>query len=183
MLVISGPSAGVGKDTIVRMFLAKHSDWYRPASLTTRSPRPGETDGTDYHFVDRRTFEEKIKSGELLEWVEVTGDLYGTLRQPVEELLKSGKNVLLLKEYRGVRAIKQQIPEAITIFLTPDSPKALEQRIRARATDSEELILKRLDLAKKELSHQDRLDFVIVNPSGHPEKALEAVEKAVGLLA
>ncbi|MEX2033526.1 MAG: guanylate kinase [Candidatus Colwellbacteria bacterium] len=183
LLVISGPSAGVGKDTIVRMFLEKHPDWYRPASLTTRTPRPGETAGVDYFFIDRLEFEDKIKKDELLEWSEVTGNLYGTLRKPVQDLLDSGKNILLLKEYVGTLAIKRHLPQTITVFLVPDNEKALEQRIRARATDTQEIIQQRLQLAKKELSHKDKLDFVIVNPTGHPEEALEAVEKAVGLLA
>lgn len=179
LLVISGPSAGVGKDTIVKLFLAKHPDWRKPPSLSTRKPRVGEVDGKDYIFINEQEFRQRIQEGELLEWAEVTGNLYGTLRHPVEEALNAGRNVLLRKEYRGARAIKEALPAATTVFLVAENETALEKRIRARATDDEAVIEQRLQLAKQELTHKDEFDFVVVNPSGRPEEALAAIEKAI----
>jgi guanylate kinase len=133
------------------------------------------------NFVDKEIFEEKIKNGEFLEYFEVTGNLYGTPKQPLEELLNAGKNVVLRKEYQGALVIRKAMPEAVTVFLVPDDMQILEARIRRRATDNEEEIEKRLELAKKELSHQSEFDHVIVNPEGHPEKALADIKKVLGI--
>ncbi len=180
LLVISGPS-GVGKDTIVHMFLEKHPNWHRPPSVTTRQSRAGEVEGLDYIFTDRPTFEKRVKAGEFLEWFEVTGNLYGTLRQPVERLLEEGKNVILRKEVNGALNIKKELSEAVTIFLALDNFGELHQRIQSRATDSQELIGQRLKLAKDELTYKKDFDHIIINPYNHPEKALAAVERTVGL--
>lgn len=181
LLVISGPSAGVGKDTVLQMFKKAHPDWEQPLSTTTRSPRNGETDGVNMNFIDRETFEKKIENGEFLEYFEVTGNLYGTPKQPLEQLLNEGKSVVLRKDYQGALVIKKTMPEAVTVFLVPDDMQILESRIRSRATDSEEDIEERLELAKEELAHKNEFDHVIVNPQGHPEKALSDIEKAAGL--
>lgn len=183
LVIISGPSAGVGKDTIVKMFLQKHPDWHSFPSVTTRRPRSGESDGKDYFFTDRTDFEQKMRDGEFLETFVVSGKLYGTLKKPIEKLLEEGKNVILRKEVNGALNIKKELPAAITIFLTTDNFEELRQRIESRKTDSQELIEQRLGLAKEELGYKNQFDEVIVNPAGHPERALEMVEKAAGLLS
>lgn len=183
LVVVSGPSAGVGKDTILKMFLYKHPEWHMPPSTTTREPRPGEVDGKDMQFVDRATFEKWQKDGRFLESILVNDNQwYGTLRAPVEKLLSSGKNVILRKDVRGALIIKKAISEAKLIFITAESWEALEKRIRMRGTETEEGIKKRLELAKKELTYQDKYDHVIINPTGHPEKALKQLELIVGSL-
>lgn len=180
LLIISGPS-GVGKDTIVRMFKQKHPDWQEPPSVTTRQPRTGEVEGVNYYFVDRPTFEKKINRGEFLEWVETTGDLYGTPKEPVEKMLDTGKNVIVRKDVRGALEIKKTIPATITICLLPEEWGNLEQQFRGRGTDSEELTQARLDLAKEELTYKKHFDHLVVNPHDRPEEAVVAVEKTIEL--
>lgn len=180
LLIISGPS-GVGKDTIVRMFRQKHPDWREPPSVTTRQPRTGEVEGANYYFVDRSTFEKKIESGEFLEWVETTGHLYGTPKEPVEKMLDDGKNVIVRKDVRGALEIKKIIPATITICLLPEEWGNLEQQFRGRGTDSEELTRARLDLAKEELTYKKHFDHLVVNPRDRPEEAVVAVEKTIEL--
>lgn len=181
LLVISGPSAGVGKDTIVRMFLQRHPSWNRPPSVTTRQPRVGEVEGVDYIFTDRPTFEKRAGAGEFLEWVETTDHFYGTLKEPVKKLLNTGENVILRKDVRGALAIKKTLPETITICLLPDEWEALERRFRGRATDSEDLTRARLELAKEEITYKKEFDHIVINPHNHPEDAVAEVEKIIGL--
>ncbi len=179
LLIISGPS-GVGKDTIVKLFKERHPDWLEPPSVTTRQVRTGEIEGVDYYFVDRPTFEKKVKSGEFLEWVETTGHLYGTLKEPVEKILKAGKNTIMRKDVRGALAIKKAWPKTTTVCLLPDEWEALEQRFRGRATDSEQLIQARLELAKEELTYKKHFDHLIINPHNRAEETVVAVERAAG---
>jgi guanylate kinase len=181
LLVISGPSAGVGKDTIVTMFLKKHPDWEKPPSTTTRPSRPGEVDGVDYYFVDNQTFQKKLKSGEFLEADFHANHWYGTLRKPVEELLAANHNVILRKDVNGSIEIKKQIPKAVVIFIDAENPKAMEHRIRSRSSESEDQILSRLELAKKEQQLKKHFDHIVINPHNRPEAALAIIEKAAGV--
>ncbi|MBI5906701.1 guanylate kinase [Candidatus Saccharibacteria bacterium] len=181
LLVISGVSAGAGKDTIVRMFIDKHPDWRHPASVTTRQSRPGEVEGVDYYFVDKPTFENKIKQGDFLETDFHADNWYGTLKKPVMDLLSAGHSVILRKDVNGSMAIKGVIPKAILVFLDVESSEVLESRIRARNSETEEQIQSRLALAKKEQELKRHFDYVVVNPENQPEKALADVEKAVEL--
>lgn len=180
LLVISGPSAGVGKDTLLEMFKKAHPDWQNPLSTTTRLPRAGEANGLNYNFVDRDTFEAWAKTGKFLEFFDVTGNLYGTLREPVEELMNQGQNVVLRKEYQGALDIKRQIPAAIIAFLMAENLDTLRHRMQKRG-DKEQTIHERLELAQTEIAHKDQFDRVIINPEGHPEQALTDLEKAVDL--
>ena len=183
LLVISGLSAGVGKDTILKMFLEAHPDWEHPISTTTRQPRPGEQNGVQMNFVDKATFESWQKEGKFLESILVDNNQwYGTLRAPVEELLDRGKNVILRKDVRGALLIKEALPSAIIEFIDIESWEALEQRIRDRGTEDEPAIRRKLDLAKTELPYRKDFDSVIINPTGHPEKALKELEHIVGSL-
>ncbi|HVC36389.1 MAG TPA: guanylate kinase [Candidatus Dormibacteraeota bacterium] len=179
LLVISGPSAGVGKDTILNMFLTAHSDWFHPLSTTTRMPRANEINAQQMNFVSHQQFEKWVSEDKFLEYFDVGGNLYGSLKEPIEELLKRGQNVILRKDVHGALAIKEKIPSALIIMLVPDKWQALEKRIRARATENEATIQKRLKLAKSEMAYQDRFDHIIVNPTGNPEKALTDLEKVV----
>lgn len=180
LLVISGPS-GAGKDTILAMFRSKYPDWAHPVSFTTRSPRSGEVDGEDMNFITRDQFEAWIDAGKFLEWFETADNLYGTLRRPIEELLQSGKNIVLRKDVRGAVAIKKALPQATIVIIVPDNEENLEKHLRVRAKDSEEVISKRLEISKRELAYKDQFDHVIVNPEGHPERALSDLEKILGL--
>lgn len=183
LVVVSGPSAGVGKDTILKMFLEKHSDWNTPISVTTRQPRTGELNGHDYNFVTKVQFEQWQRQGKFMESVLVDNNQwYGTLRQPVEDLLNSGKNVIIRKDVRGCLLIKDVLPDAILVFINAESWEALEQRIRTRGTEDESAIKRKLELAKTELPYQNMFDHVVINPSGHPEKALAELESIIGSL-
>lgn len=164
VVVLSGPSA-VGKSTLVRCLRERIPDLRFSVSATTRAPRPGEVDGVDYHFVTPARFQELIESGALLEWAEIHGGLHrsGTLAQPVREATASGHPVLIEVDLAGARAIKQAMPEAVTVFLAPPSWEVLESRLVGRGTETPEVIRRRLDTARAELAAQDDFDQVVVN--------------------
>lgn len=180
LLIISGPS-GVGKDTVMRAFLQAHQDWQRCVTITSRPMRPGEKNGHDYIFVSREEFKKKIDNDEFLEWIEYTGNFYGTSRASVEELIKKGLNIVLRVDIQGALYIKKQIPQAITICLLPDEEEALEQRFRDRATDSEELLRARMELVKVELSYKNEFDHLVINPHEHPEQPVAEIERILSL--
>lgn len=179
LLVLSGPSAGAGKDTIARMFAQKHPDWIWPLSTTTRAPRQGEVHGRDMNFVNQDQFGVWQQEGEFLESDHHANHWYGTLREPVEKALRKGNNVLLRVDVNGSLAIKKVIPAAITVFIYPETTEALEQRLRARGTEDETQIQERLQLAEQEMALVDQFDFYVVNPTGHPEKAVAELEDIV----
>lgn len=178
LIVLSGPSAGVGKDTILRMFLKAHPNWHQPASTTTRSPREGEKPGYDMNFISEAEFVKLQREGAFLETDHHADHWYGTLREPVEKLLAQNKNVILRIDVNGALEIKRQLPNAQLVFIAPENEQVLQERIRARGTDDKTTIQKRLALAKKELPFQSQFDYVIVNQSGKPEQALADLEKA-----
>lgn len=132
-------------------------------SHTTRSMRPGETDGVDYFFVDRRRFESMVAGGEFLEYAEVFGNLYGTSKGEVERLLKAGRNVLLDIDWQGAREVRQEMPEVQSIFVLPPSRRELERRLRVRGQDSDEVIARRMQQAEDEMSHRHEYDHEVVN--------------------
>lgn len=163
LIIISG-SAGSGKSTVLKE-LFKLSDYKYSISATTRAPRDGEIDGTDYYFITEEDFLTKISNGEMLEYVEYSGNYYGTLKEPVEKMLSDGYNVILEIEVVGALNIKEKYPEALMIFLTPPNYFELEKRLRGRGTESEESINKRLDRAKKEVECINKYDYLILNES------------------
>lgn len=181
LLIISGLSAGVGKDTLLRMFLERHPDWYQPPSTTTRPLRPGEKDGKDMSSVTTEEFKKWQAQGKFLETDFHADHWYGTLRKPVEDLLSKGKNVVLRIDVNGTMQVKNQIPEAITVFIKAESHKVLETRIRARRSETEKQIQARLELAKRELKHEKHLDHMVINPHNRPKEALIELEKIIGL--
>ena len=164
VVVLSGPSA-VGKSSVVRCLRERIPNLHFSVSATTREPRPGEVDGVDYHFVSPARFGQLVDDGALLEWAEIHGGLHrsGTLAEPVRAATAAGLPVLIEVDLAGAKAVKQAMPEAITVFLAPPSWAALEARLVGRGTETPEAIRRRLDTARVELAAQDDFDEVVVN--------------------
>lgn len=162
LYVMTGAS-GVGKDTIWQAALPDIPNLHYAVSATTRAQRQGEVFGKHYYFYDRPTFERLIDEDGLLEHAEYAGDLYGTPRQQLEDLLSEGKDVLLKPELVGAREIKRKMPEAVMIFIAPPSLIELERRLRGRGTDTEEKIQKRLARAREEIKAVKEFDYAVVN--------------------
>ena len=164
VLVLSGPSA-VGKSTVVRHLRDRMPDLHFSVSATTRSPRPGEVDGVDYYFVSPERFQEFVDSGDLLEWAEIHGGLHrsGTLSEPVQLAAAAGQPVLIEVDLAGARAVKQAMPEAVTVFLAPPDWESLRQRLIGRGTETPEVMARRLATAEAELAAQGEFDAVVVN--------------------
>lgn len=162
LVVISAPS-GAGKTTLVRGLIARDPRFVFSVSYTTRPKRPTETDGVDYHFVTRARFEQLRRDGEFLEHAQVFDNYYATGRQAVEALLAAGKHVIVEIDWQGARQVRARVPDCASIFIVPPSVRALEQRLRARRTDSEEVILRRLRDSMDDLAHWDEFDYIVVN--------------------
>jgi len=162
LIVISAPS-GTGKTTLCHMLLEEFPNMEFSISYTTRKPRPGELNGRDYFFVDRKTFERMIEEGDFLEWAEVYGNLYGTSKSQVLKALKEGKDILLDIDTQGALQVKKNFPEAVLIFILPPSLKELERRLKKRGTDDEETIKKRLQIAREEIRNALEYDYIVVN--------------------
>ncbi len=162
LIVISAPS-GTGKTTIVKRILSEMDNIQFSISYTTRKPRPGEMDGKDYFFVDEKTFKNMIEEDEFLEWANVYGNLYGTSKTYVEKILKGGNDVLLDIDVQGGKSIKEKKSDSILIFLIPPSLKELEKRLKNRKSDPEEVIKKRLKIAKSEILEYKNYDFIVMN--------------------
>jgi guanylate kinase len=164
LFVIAGPS-GVGKGTVVRQVRSLVPErLLLSVSATTRPPRSGEVDGTDYFFVDDAGFDRMVDDGEMLEWAEVFhGHRYGTPAGPVELHREAGRDVLLEIDVEGARWVRQRVPDAVMILLEPPSRDELDRRLRSRGTESEEGIAERLAKADWELSQRDLFDHEVVN--------------------
>ncbi len=163
LFVVSSPS-GAGKSTISRKLLAGDTGLTMSVSATTRPMRPGEVDGRDYHFVDLEHFRGMVANHEFLEWAHVFGHRYGTPRAPVEAALASGRDVLFDIDWQGAQQLYQRAGgDVVRVFIFPPSMTELERRLRARATDSEEVIRGRMSRATAEISHWDGYDYVLVN--------------------
>jgi guanylate kinase len=163
LIVISGPS-GVGKGTIIKRFIDDPDlKLAFSVSMTTRNKREGEVEGVNYYYVTREQFEKTIEEGGLLEWTEFVGNYYGTPLAAVEKLRNEGKNVLLEIEVDGCQQVKKKVPDALTIFIVPPSLKELENRIRGRKTEAEEIVQQRLAKAEKELEKTNQYRYVVCN--------------------
>jgi guanylate kinase len=162
MLVLSSPS-GAGKSTLSRKLLAADPGVELSVSVTTRKQRPGEVDGRDYHFIDAPRFDAMVEDGELLEWAEVFGNRYGTPRLPVEAALAQGRDVLFDIDWQGTQQLEKAGRDLVSIFVLPPSIPDLEQRLRTRAQDSDEVIRGRMAKAADEMSHWAEYDYVIIN--------------------
>ena len=171
ILVLSGPS-GAGKSTIINAASDEIGEYYFSISTTTRSPRVGEENGVDYFFVTKENFEEDIKAGNFLEYAEVHGNYYGTSLKPVREALAEGKLVIFDIDVQGHRLVRAKMNDITTsAFITPPTLKALEERLRARCTDDESVIVNRVENAKSEIQAVGEYDFTIINDT--VEKAAE----------
>ncbi|MBR7181542.1 MAG: guanylate kinase [Clostridia bacterium] len=173
LVVLSGP-AGSGKGTVLSRLLEDERYTYS-VSATTRAPRPGEQDGVNYHFLSREEFEKRIADGAMLEYTEYCGNYYGTPRKETEEVLASGKNLVLEIEVMGAANVKRHYPEAIAIMLLPPSYAEQEKRLRGRGTETEEKILARLERTKEELGCLDDYDYIVYNKPGGVEACADDI--------
>ncbi|MBP6743884.1 guanylate kinase [bacterium] len=162
LIVLTGPS-GVGKGTLVDLVMSRVVGLVRSVSVTTRLPRPGEVEGQSYFFRDRATFDDMLARNEFMEWAEFAGNCYGTPKSWVNAQLKAGHDVLLELEVQGARQIHSQSPSAVLIFISPPNFNELEGRLRARATETAEIILVRLQKAKQELQEKNVFQYEVVN--------------------
>ncbi|MDO4265765.1 MAG: guanylate kinase [Eubacteriales bacterium] len=178
MLVVISGFSGAGKGTLMKRLMAEYGDHYAlSVSATTRAPRPGETDGKDYFFVDKTRFQEMIDRDELLEYARYVDNYYGTPRSYVEEQMKNGRDVILEIEIQGAMRIKGQYPEAVLIFVTPPSAKELKRRLTDRGTESEEVIRKRMNRAADEAIGVEAYDYILINDS--IERSTDLLHKAI----
>jgi guanylate kinase len=162
LFIVAAPS-GAGKSSIVNACLARDANIRLSISFTSRAPRPGERHAEHYNFVSAQEFERMVAAGDFFEHARVHGDWKGTARQSVEPQLAAGRDVLLEIDWQGARQVRERIPGAVGVFILPPSRKALEQRMRARGQDSDEVIARRLAAAREEMSHYAEFDYVIVN--------------------
>ncbi len=164
LTVVSGPS-GVGKSTVVRALLERCPQVWLSVSATTRAPRLGEVDGEHYFFLSHEVFASMAESGELLEWAEFAGNLYGTPRGPVQERLDANIPVVLEIELQGARQVRVALPDSVMVFLVPPSWDELVRRLTGRGTEVTESQVRRLEAARVELAAQDEFDHTLVNAS------------------
>jgi guanylate kinase len=162
LYIVAAPS-GAGKSSLVNAVLAREPGIALSISFTSRGPRPGERHAQHYHFVGKQEFERMIAAGDFFEYALVHGDYKGTARQSVEPQLAAGKDVLLEIDWQGARQVRAKLPEAVSVFILPPSRQALEERMRKRGQDSEEVIVRRLAAAREEMSHAPEFDYVLVN--------------------
>jgi guanylate kinase len=163
LLVLSSPS-GAGKTTLARRLIEADSDISMSVSVTTRKPRPGEEDGRDYTFVDEAAFKRMADGGALLEWARVFDNYYGTPRAPVETAIAHGKDILFDIDWQGAQQLSEKMKhDVVRVFILPPSAASLEQRLRARAQDPEDIVRRRMDKASDEISHWPEYDYVVVN--------------------
>ncbi|HHW4682106.1 MAG TPA: guanylate kinase, partial [Xylella sp.] len=162
LYIVAAPS-GAGKSTIVNTTVERDTQITLSISFTSRQPRPSERNAKDYHFVSVDEFQRMITAGEFFEYALVHDDWKGTARQSVEPQLASGHDVLLEIDWQGARQVRSKIPDAVSIFILPPSRVTLEERMRKRGQDSEEVIHKRLAAAHEEMTHYDEFDYTIIN--------------------
>lgn len=160
--VFSAPS-GAGKTSLARALISRRGDIQFSVSHTTRSPRPGEVEGKDYFFIDRPRFEEMVAESLFLEYAEVFGNFYGTSYAAVGNALDAGRHIILDIDWQGARRVALKMPESILVFILPPSLTALEERLRGRGSDSEEVISRRMAAAIDEMSHYSEFEHVVVN--------------------
>lgn len=176
LFIVAAPS-GAGKTSLVKALLASEPRIRLSVSHTTRPPRPGEVDGTHYHFVTREQFFALVDDGAFLEHAEVHGNCYATSRAAVQPLLDQGHDVLLEIDWQGARRVREQIDATVGVFILPPSREELERRLRLRAQDSEVVIQRRLANSREEIRHAREFDYVIVNDEF--ERALEDLRALV----
>lgn len=176
LIVISGPS-GAGKGTICKSFMDRNKDVSVSVSATTRTPRQGEIDGVSYHFISKEKFKEKINSNDFLEYAQVYDNYYGTPKSNVEEMLESGRNVILEIDIQGALKVKENTEEGVFIFILPPSMQELKERIIKRGSETEESLMKRFKSAYKEINFISKYNYAVVND--RVEIAVEKLEAII----
>jgi guanylate kinase len=177
VFVITGPS-GVGKGTLIRGLMEHIPQLELSVSATTRSPRPGEADGVDYHFLSSEDFERHVQAGEFVEHADYAGRRYGTLRSELERRVAQGAPVVLEIEVQGARQVRAAMPSAVQVFIAPPSLAALSTRLIGRGTDGSEEVQRRLDVAEQELAARDEFAHVVVN-----DRLEDALAELVAIIA
>ncbi|ODU26016.1 MAG: guanylate kinase [Thiobacillus sp. SCN 62-729] len=183
LYIVSAPS-GAGKTSLVKALLKTDPGIRLSVSYTTRPPRPGETDGRDYHFVNHERFEIMLAEGEFLEHAEVYGNFYGTSKGSIGRDLNAGRDVLLEIDWQGAGQVRQHFPQSASIFILPPSFNALRTRLAGRGQDSDEVIERRLAAAAHDVAHADTFDYIIVNDDfDHALQDLVAITRSIRLEA
>lgn len=163
LLIVMSGFSGAGKGTLLKRLLNDYDDYAFSVSMTTRAPRVGEVDGKDYFFVTKERFEEEIEKGGLVEYASYCDNYYGTPKAYVDEQLQNGKSVILDIEVQGAMQIMEKFPNALTVFISPPDTKVWLERLRGRGTESEEVIQRRVQQAKKEINFIDRYEYLVIN--------------------
>ena len=162
LFILSAPS-GTGKTSLTKALHRENINLWLSISYTSRPIRPGEVEGDDYYFIERKVFEQMLGNGEFIESAEVYGNLYGTSQKWINETIDSGKDVLLEIDSQGAQQVRKIFSNVVSIFVLPPSLEVLESRLKDRNQDSKEVIAKRMDAAKEEISHVSEYDYVIIN--------------------
>ncbi len=176
LFIVSAPS-GAGKTTLVERLIGHVPRLRMSRSYTSRTARPGESDGVDYNFITRARFAQMIAASEFLEWADVFGNFYGTSAADIDHLLQSGDDVVLVIDVQGARQVRRLRPDATTVFVMPPSYAVLEQRLRGRSKDPEEAIVRRLQVAKEEVASFAEYDYIVVN-----DEVTAAVDRLRGII-
>lgn len=163
LLIVYAGASGVGKGTIMKQLLSADDNFRLSVSATTRLPRPGETNGVEYHFVSKEDFEQMIENDGLFEYATYCDNYYGTPKKAVFDMIENGIDVFLEIEIKGFLQIKEKYPECVTIFVLPPSLEELERRLVGRGTETRDVIDKRLAAAREELTYADRFDYTVIN--------------------
>lgn len=162
LYIFAAPS-GAGKTSLVKALVDESAGIEVSVSHTTRAPRPGEVDGVNYHFVDVATFNAMVREGDFLEHAQVFDNFYGTARAKIQRRLAAGMDVILEIDWQGARQVRQQFPDSLGVFILPPSRQALEDRLRQRGQDGDEIIARRMRDAESEMSHYAEFDFLVIN--------------------
>ena len=178
LIVLSGPS-GVGKDAVLEGFKKRSYPMHYAVTATTRPRRKKETDGVDYHFVSKTEFEKMIEKGELLEWANVYGNLYGVPKSESLQAMDKGKDVIVKVDVQGAASIKKTVPQAVFIFLAPPSMEDLNKRLKQRKTESSIDLEVRIKAAEKEMNSLSMFDYVVVNHRDGIRRAISQIESII----
>ena len=178
LIVLSGPS-GVGKDAVLTRMRQQGKPYHFVVTATTRPIRPSEFEGRDYMFVDEHAFREMIEAGDLLEWAEVYGNLYGVPKSQIVDALGGGRDVIVKPDVQGAATIREKAPEALFIFQAPPNMQELEDRLSQRMTESPVALQRRLDTARQEMAEASRFDYVVVNHDGRMDEAVAEISAII----
>ena len=178
LIVLSGPS-GVGKDAVLSRMKELDRPYHFTVTATTRGRRPNERDGVDYIFITRRDFDEMLREGELLEWAQVYGNMYGVPKAQVRDALSQGRDVIVKADVQGAATLKRLVSEGLFIFLAPPSIEELARRLSERLTESPEELRTRLRTAEHEMDEASKFDYVVVNRHGRLDEAVQEIEDIV----